>query len=305
MGKRPVAQKKNPKRARGRRYALPVALLVLLLPAGFLGRMYAGAHTVHLCAAEVYLKDLPPAFEGTTLLFVSDLNIRSASDASACIGMMDKLAALRPDLLILGGDYVEGSDASHALDFIRSLADFPTHMGRLAVTGEEDANAAQLNEALQSSGIKLMSDECAALERDGERLIIAGLSDFSLKQTPYENLGRYFEGDECVIAVAHNPASYIGIRVAEARSGGAWADLVLSGHNLGGQIRLFGRTMRTMPEEEARCLAGWYYADDLPILVSQGVGCKGPELRFGSRGEVWLLTLRRPSGQVQPELPDF
>ena len=105
-----------------------------------------------------------------------------------------------------------------------------------------------------------------------------------------------------MIALTHNPSGYIGVRVAEARSGGAWADLVLAGHTLGGQIKAFGRTIYTLPESEARCLGGWYYAGDLPMLVSQGVGCSGVQLRLGTTSEVWLLTLRRPE---KLELPDF
>ena len=76
----------------------------------------------------------------------------------------------------------------------------------------------------------------------------------------------------------------------------------MAGHTLGGQIRAFGRTIYTLPEAEARCLGGWYYAGDLPMLVSQGVGCSGVMLRLGSQSEVWLLTLQRPEALV---LPDF
>ena len=38
------------------------------------------------------------------------------------------------------------------------------------------------------------------------------------------------------------------------------------------------------------------------MLVSQGVGCSGVQLRLGTTSEVWLLTLRRPE---KLDLPDF
>ena len=41
-------------------------------------------------------------------------------------------------------------------------------------------------------------------------------------------------------------------------------------------------------------LAGWFYGDDLPLLVSQGLSCPNVPLRLGARSEIWLLTLRRP-----------
>ena len=58
----------------------------------------------------------------------------------------------------------------------------------------------------------------------------------------------------------------------------------------------------SMPEEEARCIAGWYYEDDLPMLVSQGLGCKTAKLRLGTRSEVWHITLRRPQARTLPKL---
>lgn len=285
--------------------------------------MYFQARLTHLRRAEVYLEDLPAAFDGTTLLYLSDLNIRSASDARACARLMDKLAQTKPDILALGGDYSapdlmdvingsSGDGASAAVDFLRTLADFPAPMGKFAVTGEHDAENTYLEAAFADANLRYLDDACVALEKDGAKLYLAGLSDVRLNKTPYAEICRHFTGEECVLTLVHSPAAYVGVRVNEARGGGAWADLVLAGHTLGGQIKLFGRTIRTLPAEEARCLAGWYYIDDLPMLVSQGVGCEGSMLRLGTRSEAWLLTLRRPTeaqaaDAAQPGivLPDF
>ena len=286
---KPKTQKNRLKR--GRRLWLPA--LLLALPLLLTLWMWANAHFLHLCPAEVYLKDLPAAFDGARVLFVSDFNIQSAADANHCAALMTKLASLAPDLLILGGDYARGANAAQAQPFFDALAAFPAPLGKFAAAGEADADDGALDSALQRAGVALLSDRCAAVEKDGAQLVIAALRDVSRKQTPYAELGGAFSGEECVLAVAHNPAAYVGVRVAEARNGGAWADLVLAGHNLGGRIRLFGRTLHTLPPEEARCLAGWYYEGDLPMLVSQGVSAPGIPLRLGSRAEAWLLTLRR------------
>ena len=305
MARQSKGRGRRKKAARGRHRRLSALLLALaaLLFLGGFGWMALEARLVHLRHADVYLKDLPQAFDGTTVLFLSDLNIGSASDAAACARLMDKLAQLRPDLLILGGDYSLRGEAEHARAFLATLADFPAQLGKFAVRGEaETGEGPAIDASFAEAGVQLLADACATVERGGAWLIVAGLNDASQNSTPYSEIGRYFSGGECVLAVAHNPSAYVGIRVAEARDGGAWADLVLAGHNLGGQLRLFGRTARTMPEEEARCLAGWYYAGDLPMLVSQGVGCKPPKLRLGSQSEVWLLTLRCPERQT---LPDF
>ena len=313
QGGKPKKSQKPKKGCGRRRIALAAVLLVALLLGGLYGWMALQARITHVRKAVVYLDDLPQALDGTTLLYISDLNIRGAGDARRTQRLMNKLNELQPDVLLLGGDYCggkildgrpdadEGGQAA-ALAFLRSLSSFNAPLGKYAVAGEQDQVLSGLKEALSDGGVTLLDDGCATIEKSGGQLVLAGLSDVSEKRTPYSEIGGYFDGSECVIALTHNPSGYIGIRVAEARSGGAWADLVLAGHTLGGQIRAFGRTIYTLPEAEARCLGGWYYVGDLPMLVSQGVGCSGVLLRLGTQSEVWLLTLHRPETLV---LPDF
>jgi len=304
-------QKKQVKR--GRRRMSPVLLLAIVLIGGFFGWMHMGAKITHVRYADVYLEDLPAQFVGTRILFISDINIRSQREAAACTRLMHQLNELNADMLILGGDYSAdnildtlngktGNNEVYALNFIRGLHVFNYPLGKFAVSGENDSEA--IEDAFTQAGVQHLEDACATVEKNGAQLVIAGLGDDSRKRTPYEEIGGYFNGDECVIAAVHNPSAYVGIRVAEARGGGAWADMVLSGHTLGGQIKLFDRTIRTMAEEESRCIAGWYYGDDLPLLVSQGLGCKDAALRLDTRSEIWCITLCAPETQ-QPLLPDL
>lgn len=296
-------EKRKSRMPLGRRLGLAAFLLALGALAALGLTMWMQAHIAHLCHAELYLPDLPQAFDGVRAIYLSDLNLSGASDARSCARLLDKLGALDADMLLLGGDYFAGDADAAALEpFTRALSAFEAPLGKFAVAGEQDTNTAALEALFADTGVQLLSDACAAVTRDGAQLVIAGLSDVDLRRTPYAEMGGYFDGDECVLVLAHNPSAYVGVRVAEARGGGSWADAVFSGHTLGGQIRLFGRNLRTMPEAEARCLGGWYYADDLPMLVSEGLGCRDVDLRLGSRSEVWCVTLRRPQ-RVEVSLP--
>ena len=297
-----------------RSWKLRLLLFACIAIAAFFGYMHIQARLVRLCHAELYLADLPAQMDGTTILFVSDLNIQSAAEAAQMRRLFGKLEQLQPDILILGGDYsantlfetLNGDESASApeyvLDFIRSLSDFSAPLGKFAVLGDMDTDASTIGQAFAGANVALLSDACATVGKDDAQIVIAGLNDAGRQTTPYTRLGDYFTGEECVIAVAHNPSSYIGIRVNEARGGGAWADAVLSGHTLGGQIRVLGRNIRTLSDEESRCLSGWFYADDLPLLVSQGLGCQDVDLRLNTRSEVWLITLRQQKIAV---LPDF
>lgn len=280
-----------------------MALAVLL--GGFLGWMHLQSRVIHFCPSEVYLRDLPRSFEGASILYISDFKIQSEAEAKHAARLMKRLQQLNADILLLGGDYsadsafetINGTGSSnlspHTAGFIASLADFSAPMGKFAVAGDSDSDLQALAAAFQAAGVRCLSDSAAEIARDGAKITIAGLTDRSLNQNGSAKLSKNCSAGDCVIVAAHNPASYIDIRVNEADGGGNWADLVLSGHTLGGQIKLFDRTLRSFSEDERRTLAGWFYPNDLPLLVSQGLGCEDIDLRLGSQSQVHLITLRR------------
>jgi len=279
--------------------------MLALLACGFFGWTHLQARLTHLRPAEIYLADLPRAFEGTKILYISDLKLQSAEDAASAKKLMGQLAHLNPDILLLGGDYsgntvietLNGSLSAsldpNAADFIASLANFHAPMGKFAVAGDQDRDLRALAEAFQAANVQCLADSAVEIAKDGAKIAIAGLSDRSQGRDGAGKLSKGFVSGDCVIALAHNPASYVDIRVSEAKGGGKWADLVLSGHTLGGQIQLFGRTMRNFSDEEKRTLAGWHYANDLPLLVSEGLGCEDVPLRLGSESQAHLITLRK------------
>ena len=71
--------------------------------------MHISASVVHVQYAQVYLQDLPAAFEGTKLLFVSDIHLMGVNTPQRAAKLMESLAQLQPDLLLLGGDYTSQS----------------------------------------------------------------------------------------------------------------------------------------------------------------------------------------------------
>ena len=97
-----------------------------------------------------------------------------------------------------------------------------------------------------------------------------------------------------MIVTAYSPSLLPILLTSEAGDGGQWSDLTLCGHTHGGQVRLFGRSALELNRQEQRYLSGWSVDNGHPILVTEGVGCEGANLRLGSAPEVWLITLRRP-----------
>ena len=299
--------KKNKKPGKGRRIGALglLAALALLLAAGAAGAL--NASLVRIRRAEVQLRDLPAAFDGVRLLYASDIDLCGVNTAEKSAALFGQLRALEPDMLLLGGDYTSSTlleilnrpaggddDAAGKLlrreAFLRALAGFDAPLGKFAIAAPEDPDRPALERALAEGGIQPLFNGRTRVERGGGALWLAGICEDSVA---LNSAGAVFANGECVIAVAHSPSVLPVLLTGEAGDGGQWADLVLCGHTHGGQIRLFGRSVLPLNEAEQRRISGWSVENGLPILVTQGVGCEGLNVRLGSKPEVWLITLRR------------
>lgn len=271
--------------------------------------MFAQARTVLVRYAEVYVDDLPQSFDGTRALYVSDIDLCGVNSAQSALKVFDRLQRLNPDLLLLGGDYTStglfnrlngsaGADEVQRTLFFKGLAGFRAPMGKFAVSGDNDGGKDALMLALKDTGIALLDGNIQPLVNGSDKIALVGGSDGDLSA-----LSMQIQSEQCAIVLAHSPGQVVNIRVAEAANGGAWADLVLCGHTHGGQINIAGRSALPLTDVEKRYAAGWYTDASAPLLVSRGLGCEAANLRFGTTGEVWMITLR--SGQKKVVLPDL
>ena len=307
-----MAAKKRAGR-KGRRWGWKIALVLLVLLALGACGLYAASRVVHVRYATVFLRDLPAAWEGATILFVSDIDARSAADARAAARMMDALSALEPDIVLLGGDYttpglwetlngmgaqdaaVAAGAASARYLFFSALADFSAPLGKFAVSAADDPLPGQLAQAMEVGGVRLLDAAGVTLTRDGEKLTIVGLAP----EGDVNPLAASVRAEDCVIAFTHSPSRFPAALTAEAGGGGAWVDMILAGGTHGGQARLAGRTLLTLSEPERRYLSGWRKENGVFLLTSQGVGCEGWPLRLGTAAEAHLITLRRASATAE------
>ena len=317
-------------RRQGRGLALTLVAVIAIALALLVGYMFVRARTVHIRFATVTLRDLPEEFDGTKILFVSDIDLFGANSTAAADKLFDRLATLQPDALLLGGDYASpslierlnnssGDPVSGATErmvndrsaLLQTLKNFPAPLGKYAVAGEADVLPESLKLAMQSAGVSLLEDEAALLTRGDARIGVVGLGDRNGEIPDLTAFAKKIAPDECVIVLAHNPVAFVGVQTAEASGGGAWADLMLCGHTHGGQIEIAGRTVFPLSEYEQRYMTDWRREGGVAQLTSNGLGCTGANLRFGAEAEVHLITLRRgtpednlPSGGLQLTDPE-
>lgn len=316
-----TGKKKKPERRRGRGgwIALGAMAFLLLVLGGLTGYGALNSNTVYVRHASVAVENLPAAFDGKKILFATDIDLCGNNTPEKTAKLFERLQALNPDILLLGGDYVSQSifeilnssdgtpdSGEQALKtrttLFNSLADFNAPLGKYAVAGDNDINIENLSQTLTQCGIQPLFNNKTEINLNGEKIQIVGINA-DMSNVNFNAVGAAFRREECVIVFTHSPEVFPRLLTAEAADNGAWVDLALAGHTHGGQIRLFGKDVIRLTSQERQYRYGWFSEGTSWMLTSSGLGCEGANVRIGSRSEVWLIELRQK--EITPLLPDL
>ncbi len=275
--------------------ALAAILIIWLITAG------VNARRVRVEQIEIKSKNLPQAFDGTRLIFLSDIHAGPFLSQSRVAQLVDTVNKLGPDLLILGGDNVGGHAQGDSL-FYPEAKRFKARLSRLAVLGNHDVRegAGNARRGLAQAGFTLLENEAAAVEKDGYRIFVAGLEDRWTSEPDVVKTAAGISPDDFAVLVTHNPDE---LSVALPATPGLW-DLALAGHVHGGQVLLFGRGFTRPTEFGKRYRTGWRTECGVPILVSNGVGTVILPLRSRARPEIHVLILKVEAGGSTRETRD-
>lgn len=253
---------------------------------GLHGRGVRNALDVRLAELEIAFPDLPAAFDGYRILQISDTHL---DDLPELVQPAAALLRRAPaDLLVLTGDYrgkTKGpfDRAVALLEPLLAAAEAPD--GRLALLGNHDC--ADMAPALERLGLNVLLNESAVIRRGGDALAFTGVDDV-----------HYFYTDAARRALSEAPP---GFRIALVHSpeladvaAEAGCRLYLCGHTHGGQICLpGGRPVLTHLTRCRQFARGRWRCGTMEGYTSLGLGVSGAPLRFNSRGEAALITLRR------------
>lgn len=260
---------------------------------GLYERGLRNARDIRLTRLELRFEDLPPAFDGFRLLQLTDLHVDFLPET---LQSAERLAAGQTvDLCVLTGDYrrrVRGP-FEQIMPAIGALARAVTaRHGVYAVLGNHDC--ADMVEALEAEGIAVLVNETRTIERDGAALQVTGTDDV-----------HYYYSDAARQALAATPEGFKLALIHSAELADAAAEngfhLYLAGHTHGGQVSLpGGRPIITHMSRYRGYANGLWRHGAMQGYTSSGVGVSVLPVRFNTRGEVVLITLRSGPGPENP-----
>jgi predicted MPP superfamily phosphohydrolase len=255
--------------------------------AGVAGTLVADTAWYEPQALQVERITLPSSAPGqqVRLLQISDLHLSSFSRYFAKVAR--QVADLRPDLIVLTGDYLEEErNIRGVLSFLKELK---AKHGIYAVQGNWEywsrLEGENLRRHFAGVGVKLLINERADLEVNGRALSIFGL-DYPSATDHLDQLQKEIDPQRFNLMLSHVPA-FAHEQLSEH------INLILSGHTHGGQVRLPFLPPLYLPRYSGRFVAGFYQVSQhrIPLYVSRGVGTSVLPLRFFCRPEIGLFEL--------------
>ncbi|MBI5048225.1 MAG: metallophosphoesterase [Deltaproteobacteria bacterium] len=242
----------------------------------------------------VAINNLPDGFEGFKICQITDVHHSSFVGLGFIEKVVDKANSLKPDLVVLTGDYIDGS-RKYIMPAVSALCKLNAPYGALAVLGNHDhwEDAELTKDGFSKYHIPVITNEHRFIEIKDSAICIAGVGDF-MEGT--QDLKAAFHGvshDIPRILLSHNP-DYAEVMPETER-----VDLVLSGHTHGGQIKIpFSIAPVTMSRYGQKYIGGLVKLATTQVYVSRGIGVVGLPIRFNCPPELTLLTLTKAVHKV-------
>lgn len=244
------------------------------------------AENIVLREIPLYFSRLPQAFEGFTIMHLSDLHIDGMK------GIEDRILQVLDhktvDLCVLTGDYRMGLHGAHRHIIKRMeylIKGIQSRHGFLGILGNHDS--CHMLNPLEQIGISMLVNSTCLINKDTERIRIIGTDDVHYYYTDQAlHALERAEGDFS-IALVHSPELYD----IAAEMG---VDLYLCGHTHAGQISLpGGRAILTHLNRGRKYYRGYWKYLDMQGITHTGVGTSGIPVRFNTQGEVLIHHLHR------------
>jgi predicted MPP superfamily phosphohydrolase len=241
--------------------------------------------------ARIVLADWPPGARPLRLLLVSDIHVAgpdmSPARLHAIVGLLNQL---RPDLVLLAGDFVSDKKLSNhkypADQAIAPLRDLTAPLGVVAVLGNHDhwRGAGAVQEALAAAGVTVLSNRVVTRGP----IAVGGVDDgFTGHADVGTTITMLRQARGARVLLTHSPDVLPNVP--------GDIGLVLAGHTHCGQIVLpvIGAPA-TASRFGTRYLCGLMRESGRTLIVTAGLGTSILPFRIGAPPDVWLIEVGGP-----------
>lgn len=234
-------------------------------------------------------EEIGDELDGYKIVQISDLHNQAFGEKSS--RLLNAISDESPNIIVVTGDIVDSrhTDIATALEFIQGAVEIaPVYY----ITGNHEYNLPAeafnvLMQGMTDAGVTILDNKRVKISVGKESFNLIGLSDTNLTDGTLSRISPSSQ-NRLNILLAHEP-QFISNYAAED------ADIVLSGHAHGGQIRLpfIGGLYAPGQGLRPEYYEGTYTVDDTTMIVSRGLGNSVFPLRINDRPEIVVLELKK------------
>ena len=243
-------------------------------------------HLVEVTNPRVRIPGLPAALEGLRICQITDVHHGPFLDIDRIHRLVTLAQEQSPDLFVLTGD-LSDQGGRYVPPVWDAMALLEAPLGVWSVMGNRDwrHGIEASREGARRAGIEMIDNRSAPLERDGERIWLAGVGDLWGDEQDLSAALESVPADEPAILLTHNPDFADEMHDPRVK-------LMVAGHSHGGQINLplFGPPALPCRRKYAEGLVQTRISQ---VYVSRGIGMATVPVRFNCRPELPVFELTR------------
>lgn len=236
----------------------------------------------------VHIKGLPPEFDGFRICQITDVHHSPVISLEYIKSVVDETNRLRPDLVVLTGDYID-TGKKYMAPCVEALSGLKAPHGVVSILGNHDhfIGKGYSEDVINSHRIPLLQNSHIYLEKKGSAVCLGGVADLLEDKPDAKAALEGVDANVPRILLSHHPD------YAEQLPPDERIDLILSGHTHGGQVRLpFGHAP-IVPSSYGQKYSGGLVRleSGTQVYVSRGIGVSMIPVRLNCPPELTLIKL--------------
>ncbi len=293
----------NPRSLYWVEFATALFVITVLM---FVYGMIRGKYAYRVIRHTLYFDDLPEAFDGFTITQISDVHSGSFNNPKAVQRGIDMVKQQNSDLFVFTGDLVNNK-AEEIKPWISYFNQIKAPYGQFSILGNHDygdyvkwpnestkrANLDLLKTYHKELGFRLLLDEHVVLNKDGQKIILAGVENWGIGFGERGDLKKALNGvnpADFKVLLSHDPSHW----EAEVVKSSSKVQLTLSGHTHGMQFGLEAFGIKWSPVKYRYAhWAGIAGQDGVFLNINRGFGFIGFSGRIGIWPEITVIELKR------------
>ena len=250
--------------------AVPVAVVVI------------GAVQNNYPQIREYSIEIPRKSSGIRQLkiaFASDFHLRETTNRHLMERFIEKVNAVNPDIVLIGGDVLEGDRQGEKLgEFEAQFRRLKPKYGVYGVPGNHDLRGASSKTFFDQAGIRLLQDTVE--EIDNAFYLVGRNDERSGGRKSIKELLRDCDRNLPVIVLQHRPTDLDTVSISGA-------DILLSGHTHNGQLF----PVNFITERRYELSWGYKLKNHTHVFVTSGIQVWGPPVRTAGDSEILVVNV--------------